>query len=104
MVAVNGSSPRTTLGDLTQDYRTMLLRFLPHHDEGARSAAYDLGRRAVAAEVSLLEVCRMHHQVLVEVLRGAPSDEVLGILEGATELLLEALAAYDMTHRGELGP
>ncbi len=96
---MNGSSPRTVLGDLAQDYRTMLLRFLPHHDEGARAAAYDLGRRAIAAEVSLLEVCRVHHEVVMEVLRETPQDKVLGIVEGATELLLEALAAYDMTHR-----
>jgi hypothetical protein len=101
---VNGPSPRTVLGDLTQDYRTTLLRFLPHHDEGARAAAYDLGRRAVAAEVSLLEVCRVHHQVVMEVLRDAPTDELLALVEGSTELLLEALAAYDMTHRGVLGP
>ena len=103
-MVVSGPARRTVLGDLTQDYRTMLLRFLPHHDEVARAAAYELGRRAVAAEVSLLDVCRLHHEVTMEVLRGGSPDELIGIVDGATELLLEALAAYDMTHRGVLGP
>lgn len=101
---MNGSPERTVLGDLTQDYRTTLLRFLPHHDEGARAAAYDLGRRAVAAEISLLEVCRVHHEVTLEVLRAAAPDELIDLVEGATELLLEVLATYDMTHRGVLDP
>ncbi|GAB3876230.1 phosphatase RsbU N-terminal domain-containing protein [Terrabacter terrigena] len=101
---MTASPDRTVLGDLTQDYRTTLLRFLPHHDEGARATAYELGRRAVAAEISLLEVCRLHHQATLEVLRDTAPDEVVDILEGATELLLEVLAAYDMTQRGVLGP
>ena len=42
------------VGDLTQDYRTMLLRFLPRQDEAARAAAYELGRRAFSAGMSLL--------------------------------------------------
>ncbi|MFM6851899.1 MAG: phosphatase RsbU N-terminal domain-containing protein [Terrabacter sp.] len=101
---MNGQPGRTALGDLTQDYRTTLLRFLPHHDEVARAAAYELGRRAVASEIGLLEVCRLHHEVTLEVLRGAAPGELIDTVEGAVELLLEVLAAYDMTHRGVLGP
>lgn len=101
---VNGPTERSVLGDLTKNYRTTLLRFLPQHDEGARAAAYELGRHAVASEVSLLDVCRVHHEVTFEVLRDAAADDVLGLAEAATELLLEVLAAYDMTHRGVLGP
>lgn len=92
------------VGDLTQDYRTMLLRFLPRQDEAARAAAYELGRRAFSAGVSLLDVCRLHHDVSLEVLRETTPDEYLPVIENAGELLLEVLAAYDMTHRVVLDP
>ena len=101
---MNGPNERTLLGDLTQDHRTTLLRFLPHRDEGARTAGYEWGRRAVASGVSLLDVCRLHHEVTVEVLRETDPDDYLEVLDAATELLLETLAAYDMTQRGALGP
>ena len=46
---MNGQDGRSLMGDLTQDYRTTLLRFLPRQDEAARAAAYELGRRAFSA-------------------------------------------------------
>ena len=94
------SEARTVLDDLTQDYRTTLLRFLPRRDEVVREAAYALGRRAVVTGVNLLDMCRLHHEVFLEVLRDTEPDAHLAVAESASELLLEALAAYDMTHRG----
>ena len=94
--------PRSVLEDLTQDYRATLLRFLPRRDEVVREAAYDLGRRAVVSGVNLLEMCRLHHDVFLEVLRDTEPDGHLAVAESASELLLEALAAYDMTHRSVL--
>jgi len=96
------SEARTVLDDLTQDYRTTLLRFLPRRDEVVREAAYALGRRAVVTGVNLLDMCRLHHEVFLEVLRDTEPDAHLAVAESASELLLEALAAYDMTHRGAL--
>ena len=99
---MSADSGRTPLDDFTQDYRTVLLRFLPARDETARAAGYELGRRAFAASVSLLDVCRVHHEIALEVLRDSPTDDWLSITETSAELLLEVLAAYDMTHRGVL--
>jgi hypothetical protein len=87
------------MDDLTRDYHTTLLRFLPRRDEAARAAAYDVGRRAFTAGVNLLDVCRVHHDVVLEVLRATSPDEYLDITANAAELLLEVLAPYDMTHR-----
>ena len=101
---MNEPETRSVLGDLTQDYRTTLLRFLPRRDEAARAAAYELGRRAFSQGVSLLDVCRVHHQVALDVLLETKPDDYLGVTECAAELLLEALAAYDMTHRVVLEP
>lgn len=86
----------------TQDYRTTMLRFLPRREEAARSAGYEQGRVAFAAGVSLLEVCRIHHDLLMEILHDTPAEDYLGVIETVSELLLEVLASYDMTHRGVL--
>jgi Phosphoserine phosphatase RsbU, N-terminal domain len=95
---------RSVVGDLMQDYRTTFLRFLPRRDEAARAAAYDVGRRAFSQGVSLLDMCRIHHEVALDVLRETQSDEYLLVSENAGELLLELLASYDMTHRVVLEP
>ena len=101
---MSGPEARSVLGDLTQDYRISLLRFLPRRDEAARAAAYDVGRRAFSEGVSLLDLCRMHHEVALDVLRDTQPDEYLLVSENAGELLLELLASYDMTHRVVLEP
>ncbi|MBC9819773.1 phosphatase RsbU N-terminal domain-containing protein [Terrabacter sp. MAHUQ-38] len=94
----------STLEAFTQDYRTIMLRFLPRRDEAARSAGYEQGRDAFAAGVSLLDVCRIHHELVVEVLHDTQPEDHLAVIETVSELLLEVLAAYDMTHRGVLDP
>ncbi len=99
---MTGPGDRSPLADLTQDYRITLLRFLPRRDEAARESAYELGRRACASCISLLDVCRIHHEVTLEVLEAAVPDDRLDIVTTANELLLEVLAAYDMTQRSVL--
>ena len=101
---MTGTADRASLDDLTQDYRTVLLRFLPRRAETAREAAYELGRRAFTSGVSLLDMCRLHHDVALEVLRGTAPAEYLSVTENSAELLLEVLASYDMTHRSLLDP
>jgi hypothetical protein len=100
---VTGPADRSVVDDLTQDYRAVLLRFLPRRDEAAREAAYELGRRAFTSGVGLLDVCRLHHDVMLEVLRDTAPDELLDVVETCAELVLEVLASYDMTHRSVPG-
>lgn len=83
-----------------QDHRTTLLRFLPRRDEAARAAAYELGRRAYASGISLIEVCRTHGEAVTEVLADTRGPEQLGVASAGAELLLDLVAAYDMTHPG----
>jgi hypothetical protein len=99
-----GPGSRSPLEDLTQDYRATLLRFLPRRDEAARESAYELGRRAFAAGISLLDVCRMHQELALEVLVDTRPEEYVAVTDVAGELLLEMLGAYDMTHRSVLDP
>jgi len=90
----------TTLDPLQRSYRTAFLRYLGRHEEPARLAGYELGRAALAADVGLLDVVRMHHDVLIEVLRDSPAAEHLEISAAAAEFLLEVLSPYDMAQRG----
>lgn len=88
------------LDDLTRDYRAAFLRYLPRRDEAARNSGYELGRSAVAEGISILELARLHHEVLLEVLRDTRAEDLTDVATAASEFLLEVLATYDMTQRG----
>lgn len=88
------------LDDLARDYRAAFLRYLPRRDEAARNSGYELGRSAVAEGISILELARLHHEVLLEVLRDTRAEDLTDVATAASEFLLEVLATYDMTQRG----
>jgi hypothetical protein len=83
---------------LQRDYRPAFLRYLTRRDESARHAGYVLGRAAVAAGQSMLDVVAAHHVTLLEVLPDArDADEVLAMSTAASEFLTEVLACFSMT-------
>lgn len=90
----------TAEGALLRDYRAAFLRYLSRHEESALTTGYQLGRAALAAERSLLDVVRVHHEVLIEVLDQSPADEVPEVARAASAFLIEVLASYDMARRG----
>jgi hypothetical protein len=90
----------TAEGALLRDYRAAFLRFLSRHEESALATGYQLGRAALAASQSLLDVVRVHHEVLIEVLAQTPADEVPDVARAASDFLIEVLASYDMARRG----
>jgi len=90
------------LETLTRDYRAALLRALPRRAEAALTSGYELGRGAVAAGVSILDLVRIHHEILLEVLADTRPEEVIAVASAASEFFLEVLAPYDMTQRGLL--
>ena len=90
-----------TVGEpLLRDYRAAFLRYLSRREESALDSGYRLGRGALAGGRSLLEVVRVHHEVLTEVLQDCPGDEVPLIARSASDFLVEVLASYDMARRG----
>ena len=82
--------------DLVRDYRTTFLRYLPRREEAAMHAGYELGRAALASGRSLLDVVRVHHDVLIEVLRDSPAEELPLVAGAAADFLTEVLASYAM--------
>ena len=98
------SSPDVARERLQRDYRPAFLRYLSRRDEPARHAGYVIGRAAVAAGQSMLDVVAAHHVTLLEVLPDARDpDEVLAMSTAASEFLTEVLASFSMT-TGAFGP
>ncbi len=85
--------------DVQRDYRAAFLRYIPRRDEAALHSGYLLGRAALEDGMSMLEIARLHHAVLLEVLDGSRQEDVRDIGSAAAEFLVEVLATYDMTHR-----
>ena len=92
----------TGLEDLTRDYRVAFLQYLPRREEAALARGYELGRTAVTEGRSILELARIHHEILLEALRETPPDEVGPVATAASEFFLEVLATFDMAQRSFL--
>ena len=52
--------------------------------------------------MSILELARIHHEVLLEALRETPADELTQVATAASEFFLEVLATFDMAQRSFL--
>ena len=91
--------PGTDLEDVVRDYRAAFLSSLPRHNEAALTLGHDLGRRAVADGVSLLDLVQVHHTVLREVLTETAAPDPGPVTQAACDFLLEVLSTFDMTHR-----
>ena len=92
---------RDTEERFRRDYAPAFLQYLADGGEPGRRAAYELGRRAIRDRLSILDLARIHHMVLLDVLkthRTAP--ELEHIARAASEFLVEALAVFEMAHRG----
>ena len=94
-----GSAHNADLDGLTADYRVAFFRSLPRQHEEALASGYELGRRAFTDGVSVLELARIHHDVLLEVLEETAPEDVAEVAAAASTFFLEVLATYDMAQR-----
>jgi hypothetical protein len=84
-----------------RDYAPAFLQYLSDRGEPGLKAAYELGRRAIGEHLSVLDLARIHHSVLLDVLRThRTSHELEHIAKAASEFLVETLAVFEMTQRG----
>jgi hypothetical protein len=91
------------LARLRLDYRSALVGYLSRRGEQQLSSGYEIGRRAIAAEIGLLDVVQVHNAVTLDLLRAAPDGaERLDVAEAAGAFLVEVLASAEMAHRGFL--
>src|SRR5258708_4780846 len=83
------------------EYRSAFAEYVRNGGEASLGIAYDLGRRAITAQKSLLEIASLHHQALHAMLsdaRGAAAREKL--LSAAADFAAETFSPYEMAHRG----
>ena len=86
---------------LRDRYRDAFRAWLAHRDERELGTAYDLGREAVRAQVSVLDLAEEHHRAAQEALGEEPDParraELLAV---AAAFFAEALSVFEITHGG----
>jgi signal transduction histidine kinase len=92
------AKPRAAFED---EYRTSLRDYAAGGGEPALGRAYELGRRALSEQKSLVEIASLHHQAVLALVCDAESgkrrEELLRV---SAEFLAECLSPYEMAHRG----
>jgi hypothetical protein len=68
--------------------------------EDALHLAYELGREAVELELNVLEIARLHHDVLGGALRKSLADDRDRVTHAAADFFAESLSAFEMVRRG----
>src|SRR3977135_3003328 len=88
-------------GRCEDEYRASLREYAGGGGELALGRAYELGRRALAEQKSLLEMASLHHQAVLALVCDAESEKGREeVLRSSAEFLAECLSPYEMAHRG----
>jgi GAF domain-containing protein len=87
----------TTLASLRYEYATAFEAYLADPSEAALQAAYELGRDAVARELSVLDLAAVHHDAVRAALAAGDAQRVA---DAAAGFFLESLSAFEMLQRG----
>ena len=83
------------------EYRSSLHEYSAGGGELALRLGYELGRRALTEQKSLVEMASLHHRAVMELLRDAESEKRREeLLRSSAEFLAECLSSYEMAHRG----
>ena len=91
----------TARAGFEEEYASLLREYASVGGESALGQAYELGRRAVTEQKSLVEIASLYHQAL-QGLIGDEKDEKRrkDLLRASTDFLAECLSPYEMAHRG----
>ncbi|HTC93224.1 MAG TPA: sensor histidine kinase [Terriglobales bacterium] len=82
-------------------YATALQEFFADPCESTLRVGYEIGRKAIAEGVGILQITSMYHAALTKLLPdGGNSDGLKQHLQQAEEFFAESLSPYEMAHRG----
>jgi signal transduction histidine kinase len=82
-------------------YLPTLIAYLDGGGESALERAYEIGRAALGAGVGVVELGRIHHAALEQVLAGRSSpDDVTRTLQAAAGFFAETTSPFEMAYRG----
>ncbi len=97
----NGGNGQPALERLRRDYEFAFLAYRLEGTESRLQAAYELGRKAMASGLSLLDLAKVHHEVVAGALLTSRDDAALQKVAGAASaFLVEVLSTFEMTQRG----
>jgi signal transduction histidine kinase len=83
------------------EYLSSLREYADGGGETALGRAYELGRRALAEQMSLVEMASLHHQAVLVLVRGTETEKRREeLLRASAGFLAECLSPYEMAHRG----
>jgi signal transduction histidine kinase len=87
--------------DFEEEYNSALNEYAAGGGEIALGRAYELGRRALGEQKSLVEMASLHHRAMLGLVRGAKSEKrLVELLQASTEFHAECMSPYEMAHRG----
>jgi len=89
------------LENFEEEYRSALREYSAGGGERALGRAYELGRRALEEQLSIVELASLHHQAVIGLVRTAENElHNEKLLRGSAEFLAECVSPYEMAHRG----
>ena len=90
----------TKLQEFIERYRGGFAAYLADRDERALTNAYELGRSAVARELSVLDLASAHQAVLLGSFRSdSESTSQEDVIRAAGDFFLEGLSAFEVARR-----
>jgi|SRR5579864_1398648 len=99
--AAHQATQNSESSDFAGKYRAALQSYISHGDEGSLGRGYELGRKALAAGKSLIDITSTHHQALQEILASSSNESASKpALQAGAHFLAETLSPYEMAHRG----
>src|SRR5690348_13423021 len=88
------------LHDFAQRYREGFDAYLQDPGEHALARAYELGRSAIADQLTILDLASIHQNVLLERAHsGSGSTTLEGTIEAGGSFFLESVSAFEMASR-----
>src|SRR5580765_1818094 len=92
---------RETMEKLEDQYTAALRDSLVGMAESNLQQAYELGRRALADGLGVLDMAFMYHKALSAAFpRDSTPEEIALMLRAGASFFAESLSAFEMTHRG----
>jgi signal transduction histidine kinase len=84
-----------------EEYRSGLNLYSEAGGEAALGRAYELGRRALEQQLSVVELASLHHRAVIDLVRTAKNEtQKEELLRTSAEFLAECVSPYEMAHRG----
>jgi signal transduction histidine kinase len=85
--------------EMAASYEAALARHLARSDEETLSAAYEIGREALGADIGVLDVVAVHRGIVARIVRES-APNAIERAEAAADFLREALSPLEMAFRG----